>query len=72
MTAVASQPIATLFFFSILAANSGSDCANASPPLQEHGIGQDHALFYEAYAAFLELKGNYAAGAAVYQAGIDR
>lgn len=40
--------------------------------VQENGIGQTHALFYEAYAAFLEMKGNYPTVGAIYQEGIDR
>ena len=40
--------------------------------LKEHGIGQGHALFYIAYATFLELRGNYAAADNVYQQGINR
>ena len=40
--------------------------------LKENEIGQEHALFYIAYATFLELKGNYASADKVYQQGINR
>jgi hypothetical protein len=40
--------------------------------LKENEIGQEHALFYIAYATFLELKGNYAGADKVYQQGINR
>jgi hypothetical protein len=39
---------------------------------QHHGIGQEYALFYEARAAFLELRGNFKLALAVYEAGITR
>ncbi len=40
--------------------------------LEDHNIGRDHALFYEAYAAYLELKGNFSQADLVYQEGIKR
>jgi len=40
--------------------------------LQDHNIGRDHALLYEAYAAFLELKGSFTQAGLVYQEGINR
>lgn len=40
--------------------------------LQDHNIGRDHALLYEAYAAYLELKGNFTQADLVYQEGINR
>ena len=40
--------------------------------LQDHDIGRDHALLYEAYAAYLELKGNFTQADLVYQEGINR
>jgi len=40
--------------------------------LQDASIGQGFALFYEAYAAFLELKGNFARADLVYLEGIQQ
>jgi hypothetical protein len=40
--------------------------------LEDHNIGRDHALFYEAYAAYLELKGNFNQADLVYQEGVKR
>lgn len=40
--------------------------------LKENDIGQDHALYYVAYATYLEARGGYAKADAVYQQGIDR
>lgn len=40
--------------------------------LEDHNIGRDHALFYEAYAAYLELKGNFSQADLVYQEGVKR
>lgn len=40
--------------------------------LEDQGIGRDHALLYEAYAAYLELKGNYSQAELVYQEGVNR
>lgn len=40
--------------------------------MQEKQIGQDFALFYEAYATYYELRGNCPAADAVYQDGINR
>ena len=39
---------------------------------QENGIGQDFALFYIAYAAYLELRGNFAKAEAVFEAGLEK
>ncbi|KAK9809232.1 hypothetical protein WJX72_011796 [[Myrmecia] bisecta] len=38
----------------------------------ENDIGQDFALYYIAYATYLELRGNFAKADAVFQAGVDR
>ncbi|GAQ79054.1 putative Protein kinase [Klebsormidium nitens] len=40
--------------------------------LEKNEIGQDHALFYEAYATNLELRRNYAKASEVYNWGIAR
>ena len=40
--------------------------------LQENEIGQNHALFYMAYAAFMELRGNFGKAEAVFEMGLDR
>ena len=39
---------------------------------QENDIGQEHALFYEAHATYLELRGSYAKATAAFEAGIQR
>lgn len=39
---------------------------------QEHEIGHDFALYYEAFATYYELRGNFAAATAVYETGIAR
>lgn len=39
---------------------------------QDRGIGRDLALLYEAYATFLELKGNFPRADLVYQEGVNR
>jgi Mad3/BUB1 homology region 1 len=39
---------------------------------QDHNIGQDFALFYIAYATYLELKGNFGKADAVYKLGLER
>jgi uncharacterized membrane protein len=39
---------------------------------QSRSIGADLALFYEAYATWLELRGAYAKAAAVYTEGLQR
>lgn len=41
-------------------------------PDQEKSIGQDHALFFEAYATYYELRGNCPAADAVYTDGMNR
>lgn len=40
--------------------------------LKENEVGQEHALFYIAFATYLELRGNYTAADNVYQQGINR
>lgn len=40
--------------------------------LQENSIGLDHALYYIAFATYLEFRGNYAKADSVYQQGINR
>ncbi|KXZ53625.1 CKS2 protein [Gonium pectorale] len=40
--------------------------------LKEKGIGQDFALYYEAYATYFELKGNFQSADAVYLDGVQR
>ncbi|KAF6256972.1 Mad3/BUB1 homology region 1-domain-containing protein [Scenedesmus sp. NREL 46B-D3] len=40
--------------------------------LAKRNIGRDHALLYEAYATYLELKGNFQQAELVYQDGINR
>lgn len=40
--------------------------------LKERGIGQGHALFYEAHAVLLERRGAFAAADGVYQQGVNR
>jgi len=39
---------------------------------QENDIGQEHALFYEAHATYLELRGSYAKATAAFEAGLGR
>jgi hypothetical protein len=41
-------------------------------PDQDKGIGLDHALYYEAYATYLELRGSCAAAETLYEQGIAR
>lgn len=40
--------------------------------LKEKEVGQSHALFYIAYATFLELRGSYSAADNVFQQGLNR
>ena len=40
--------------------------------LQENDIGQDFALFYIAYAAYLELRGSFEKAESVFQSGLKR
>ena len=40
--------------------------------LQENNIGQDFALYYLAYAAYMELRGNFAKADAILQDGLAR
>ncbi|KAG2496296.1 hypothetical protein HYH03_005529 [Edaphochlamys debaryana] len=40
--------------------------------LKEKGIGRDFALYYEAYATFFELRGNFQSADAVYMDGVQR
>lgn len=41
-------------------------------PVQDSDIGQGFALFYEAYATYLELKGSFERAGLVFQEGIAR
>jgi hypothetical protein len=45
---------------------------SAQQVLQENDIGQDFALFYSAYAAYLELRGSFEKAEAVFQTGLKR
>ena len=47
-------------------------CMREAHSLQEHGIGQDFAMYYIAYAAFSELRGNFSRAESIYQQGLDR
>ena len=47
-------------------------CVRNAHSLQEHGIGQDFAMYYIAYAAFSELRGNFSRAASIYQQGMER
>ena len=47
-------------------------CVRSAHSLQEHGIGQDFAMYYIAYAAFSELRGNFSRAESIYQQGIER
>lgn len=40
--------------------------------LQENSIGQDFALYYLAYATYLELRGSFAQADSVFQEGLTR
>ena len=40
--------------------------------MQEHDIGQDFALYYMAFATYLELRGSFAKAEAVFEAGLER
>ena len=40
--------------------------------MQEHGIGQDFAMYYITYAAFSELRGNFTRAESIYQQGLER
>ena len=40
--------------------------------MQEHNIGQDFALYYMAFATYLELRGSFAKAEAVFEAGLER
>lgn len=40
--------------------------------MQEHDIGQDFALYYMAFATYLELRGSFAKAEAVFKAGLER
>ncbi len=50
---------------------SENTCVHVTLP-QEKGIGQDFALYYEACAAYYELKGNFQSADAVYVEGTRR
>lgn len=39
---------------------------------QENSIGQDFALYYLAYAAYMELRGNFPRADAIFQSGVER
>ena len=39
---------------------------------QENSIGQDFALYYLAYAAYMELRGNFSKADAIFQSGLER
>lgn len=39
---------------------------------QENGIGQEFALYYLAYATYLELRGSFAMAETVFQEGLSR
>lgn len=39
--------------------------------MQEHGIGQEFAMYYIAYAAFSELRGNFTRAESIYQQGLE-
>jgi hypothetical protein len=41
-------------------------------PNQDKGIGQDQALYYTAYATFLEMRGAHARAGEVYADGLAR
>ena len=40
--------------------------------MQEHDTGQDFALYYIAFATYLELRGSFAKAEAVFEAGLER
>lgn len=40
--------------------------------IQENRIGQDFALYYLAYATYLELRGSFATADGIYQEGLSR
>ena len=40
--------------------------------MQENDIGQDFALYYLAYAAYMELRGNFAKADAIFHDGLAR
>ena len=40
--------------------------------VQEHDIGQEFAMYYIAYAAFSELRGNFTKAESIYQHGLQR
>ena len=46
--------------------------SRAPPSAQHHFIGQQFALFYEARAAFFELRGGFAQAQAVFESGLAR
>jgi checkpoint serine/threonine-protein kinase len=56
----------------ILQADCLPDPSDVFLHLAERDIGRDHALLYEAYATYLELKGNFQQAELVYQDGINR
>jgi checkpoint serine/threonine-protein kinase len=56
----------------VLQADCLPDPSDVFLHLAERDIGRDHALLYEAYATYLELKGNFHQAELVYQDGINR
>ena len=40
--------------------------------IQDNEIGQNHALFYMAYSAFMELRGNFGKAEAIFEMGLNR
>ena len=40
--------------------------------MQEKDIGQELALFYVAYASYMELRGNFARAEALFEAGLEK
>lgn len=42
------------------------------PLLETNGIGQEHALFYEAYGTFLEIRREFAKAKDMYEVGLSR
>ena len=47
-------------------------CQPVVSAVQENNIGQDFALYYLAYAAYMELRGSFAKADAIFQSGLAR
>jgi hypothetical protein len=47
-------------------------CFVGKRTVQEKDIGRDFALYYEAYATYFELRGNFQSADAVYMDGVQR